>query len=136
MIDDNTNGMCLYFAIAPRQWDALTKEPTALVRRLVANYYILKDFQPSETRELIEAYLFSSRTSNYSTEKIKDVAPKCEPSLYPFTTSAVEAISKKSKGVVSNILALARLSLELLEEKPEENQVITPELINAKIERT
>ena len=117
MIDDNPNGMCLYFAIAPRQWDALTKEPTALVRRLVANYYILKDFQPSETRELIEAYLFTSRTSNYSAEKITDVIPKCEPSLYPFTTLAVEAISKKGKGVVSNILALARISLEILGRK-------------------
>ena len=135
MIDDNPSGMCFYFAIAPRQWDALTKETTALVRRLAANWYVLDDFKTSETRELIEAYLFSVRTPDYKADKIRNVLPKCEPSLYPFTNDAIDAISKKSKGVVSNILTLGRISLEILQEKPKQYPVVTPELINKEIEK-
>jgi hypothetical protein len=133
MIDDNPTRMCFYFAIAPRQWDALTKETTALVRRLSANWHILDDFKASETRELIEAYLFSSRTVDYSLDKIKNISPKCEPSLYPFTEDAVNAIAKKSKGVVSAILVLARRSLEILADKPMEFQVITVGLVEKEI---
>jgi hypothetical protein len=133
MIDDNPKGMCLYFAVAPRQWEALTKEPTALVRRLSANWYILDEFRASETRELIEAYLFTSRTPDYSADKIKNISPKCEPSLYPFTDDAVNVISKKSKGVVSNILVLARRSLEILADKSDGFQVVTAELVAKEI---
>lgn len=133
MIDDNPVGMCFYFAIAVRQWGALSKEPTALVRRLAANYYILDDFKISETKQLIETYLFTARSEDYSADKIKKIVPKCEPSLYPFTEEAISTISKKSKGVVSNILVLARRSLEVLADNPEKYSVITDELIEKEI---
>jgi hypothetical protein len=133
MIDDNPKGMCFYFAIAQRQWSALSKEPTALVRRLAANWYILDDFKVPETRELIEAYLFTSRTREYSADKIKNRLPECDPSLYPFTDEAVRLISKLSKGVVSSILMLGRKSLEVLADKPDKHDAVTVELIEKEI---
>jgi len=135
MIDDNPAGMCFYFAVAPQQWETLTKEPTALVRRLAANWHILEEFKIPETKELIEAYLFSARAPEYSADKIKNKLPKCEPSLFPFADDAVTAISKKSKGVVSSILVLARRSLEILVDKSDKYNAITAELIETEIER-
>jgi hypothetical protein len=129
MIDDNPKCMCLYFSISPREWDALTKETTALVRRLSANWHILEDFKTPDTRELIEAYVSSSRTDDYSAEKILKISPKFVPSLYPFTEEAVSAIVKASGGVVSAILVLARRCLETLPDRSKEFQVITAELV-------
>ena len=68
MIDDNTRDICFYFAIAPPQWEALTKEPTALVRRLRGNWYLLENFEEPHTKELIERYLDVARTDSFSSK--------------------------------------------------------------------
>jgi len=128
LIDDHPKNMCFYFAIAPRQWQDLTKEPTALVRRLKGNWHLLEDFKKDETRELIESYLFSVRIAQYPGKKVKASFPNCEPSLFPFTDESIDTISKKSKGVVSDILLICRKALELLCDS-EEYTVITPKLV-------
>lgn len=112
LIDDHPKNMCFYLAIAPRQWQDLTKEPTALVRRLRGNWHLLEDFKESETRELIERYLYSTRFEQYPGQKIKTSFPSCDPSLYPFSDTALDVISKESKGVVSDILMICRKALE------------------------
>jgi len=128
LIDDHPKNMCFYFAIAPRQWQDLTKEPTALVRRLKGNWHLLEDFKENETRELIESYLFSARIDQYPGKKVQASFPFCDPSLFPFTDEAIKTISKESKGVVSDILLICRKALELLCDS-KEYDVITPELV-------
>lgn len=128
MIDDNPSNVCFYFGIAPKQWRDLTREPTALVRRLSANWHVLDEFRKADAKALIQAYLFPARTPNYSADKIELFSPKCDPSLFPFTDEAISVITKKSEGVVSNIISLARKALEILLDSKDE-QVITAELI-------
>ena len=132
LIDDHPKNVVFYFAIAPRQWQDLTKEPTALVRRLKGNWHLLEDFKEDETRELIESYLFSARIDQYPGKKIRDSFPSCDPSLFPFTDNAIVTMSKASKGVVSDILLIGRKALELLCDS-EEYEVITPELVKLAI---
>lgn len=132
LIDDHPKNVCFYFAIAPRQWQDLTREPTALVRRLKGNWHLLEDFKENETRELIEKYLFSARIDQYPGKKVKDTFPSCDPSLFPFTDAAIVTISKESKGVVSDILLIGRKALEVLCDS-EEYKVITAELVKLAI---
>lgn len=129
MIDDNPNNVCFYFGMAPKQWRDLTSEPTALVRRLSANWHVLDEFKKVDAKALVQAYLFSTRTPDYSAEKIEDFSPKCDPSIFPFTDEAISRITKKSEGIVSNIISLARKALEILLDSTGE-QVITAELID------
>lgn len=132
LIDDHPKNMCFYFGIAPRQWQDLTKEPTALVRRLKGNWHLLEDFKEDETRELIESYLYSARIDQYPGKKVKASFPSCDPSLFPFTDDAIVTISKESKGVVSDILLIGRKVLELLCDS-KEYEVISPELVKLAI---
>jgi len=134
LIDDHPRNMCFYFAIAPRQWQDLTREPTALVRRLKGNWHLLEDFKEVDTRELIEKYLFSARIDQYPGKKIKDSYPSCDPSLFPFTDEAIVTINKEAKGVVSDILLISRITLEMLCDS-EEYEVITPELVKLAISK-
>ncbi len=129
MIDDYPTDMCMYFAIAPRQWELLTKEPTALVRRLAGNWYVLEEFKMDHTKELIEKYLYFARTDNFSSQKAKAKFSNCEPSLCPFTTESINAIQKVSKGLVSSIILLCRKLLEYLYDHQDKYQSITPELV-------
>lgn len=128
LIDDYPKNACFYFAIAPRQWQDLTKEPTALARRLRGNWHLLEDFKENETRELIEKYLFSVRLDQYPGKKVRASFPSCDPSLFPFTDDAVVTIGKVSKGLVSDILLIGRKALELLCDS-KEYKVVTPELV-------
>jgi hypothetical protein len=123
LIDDHPESMCFYFAIAPKQWQDLTREPTALVRRLKGNWHLLEDFGDKETRELVEKYLFSVRIDLYTGEKVLSSFPEIEPSLYPFTKEALAVIRKETKGVVSDILLVCRKALELLCDSKEEDLV-------------
>lgn len=112
VIDDHTKYLCLYFAITPQQWNKLVGAKVALSRRLSTNWFILDEFNEEETRLLIEQYLFSSRSDDFSTKAAQEKFPDCEPSLCPFTLSAVTAMKKRTKGVVSEVLKLARGLLE------------------------
>ncbi len=123
MIDEFPKNMCMYFAIAPRQWESLTKESTALVRRLAGNWYILEEFKMDNTRELIEKYLYSVRVDQFSSKEAKAKFSDCEPSLCPFTTESIDAIQKASKGLVSSIILLSRKLLEYLSDHQEHNSI-------------
>jgi hypothetical protein len=126
LIDDHPENMCFYFAIAPKQWQDLTREPTALVRRLKGNWHLLEDFGEKETRELVEKYLFSVRIDLYTGEKVRSSYPDIEPSLYPFTKDALTLVRTETKGVVSDILLFCRKALELLCDSKED--IVTREL--------
>lgn len=123
MIDEFPKNMCMYFAIAPRQWESLTKESTALVRRLAGNWYILEEFKMNNTRELIEKYLYHARVDQFSSKEAKAKFSDCEPSLCPFTTESIDAIQKASKGLVSSIILLSRKLLEYLSDHQEHNSI-------------
>ena len=75
--------MCVFFAIAPTQWDDLIKTSTAFIRRLAGNWNKLDDFKKEDTKELIETYLQFSRIKNYNSQKVREKFPDCEPSLCP-----------------------------------------------------
>lgn len=129
LIDDYPKNMCMYFAIAPYQWGLLTKEPTALVRRLAGNWITLGGFEKDYTREFIERYLFHSRVDKFSSKEAKAKFIDCEPSLCPFTTESIDTIQKASKGLVSRIILLCRKSLEYLHDNQKDYHSITPQLV-------
>lgn len=114
LIDDHPTNVCFYFAIAPAQWQDLTREPTALVRRLKGNWHLLEDFKENDTKELVEKYLFSARIDLYPVNDIRGKYRSLETSMFPFTKEAIEIINKEAKGVVSDVLLICRRSLELL----------------------
>lgn len=129
MIDEYPKNMCMYFAIAPRQWESLTKESTALVRRLAGNWYILDEFKIDNTRELIEKYLYHARVDQFSSKVAKETFSECEPSLCPFKIESIDAIQKASKGLVSSIILLNRKLLEYISDNQKEYKYITPEMV-------
>lgn len=129
MIDEYPKNMCMYFAIAPRQWESLTKESTALVRRLAGNWYVLDQFKMDNTRELIEKYLYHARVDQFSSKVAKDKFNECEPSLCPFTIESLDAIQKATNGLVSSIILLCRKSLEYISDNQNEYKCITPAMV-------
>jgi len=129
MIDDHTKNLCFYFAIAPRQWTELTKEPTALVRRLAGNWYLLENFDRDYTKELIEKYLYSARLEGFSSRDAKSKFGDCEPSLCPFTNESVDAVQKLSGGLVSSIILICRKLLEYLYDNKDKYNSITLDFI-------
>jgi hypothetical protein len=128
-IDAYPSNACFYFAIAPHQWDLLVKEPTALVRRLSGNWYVLQAFGEAETRELIEKYLGANRVEPYEIKEAKKNFPSCESELAPFTKESIPVVQSVSKGTVSTILLLCRRSLEHLYDNFEKYRAVTPELV-------
>jgi hypothetical protein len=135
MIDDHTKNVCFYFAIAPRQWADLTKQSTAFVRRLAGNWYLLDDFQPGHTRDLIEQYLYSVRVGDFSAKKAKSAFPGCEPSLCPFTNDSIGVIQEISGGLVSSIILVCRKLLEYLYDYSKQYSSVTPELVRLVAEK-
>lgn len=111
LIDDFPTNMLMVFAIAPYQWQELTKENTALVRRLIDNVFSLEFFTKGQTEQLLSMYLQYSRTDNFpKTDKIK----KCKASLYPFTDESIEEIFVLTGGVSSRILKICRKAIDEL----------------------
>ena len=108
LIDDFPQNMVLLFAIAPYQWNELTKQRTALVRRLEDNVLQLDSFTKEQAKDLILQYLNSSRP--HKPEKISAGENRSE--LYPFTDGAIEEIAVSSKGVSSTIIKLCRRCIE------------------------
>jgi hypothetical protein len=135
MIDDHTKNVCFYFAIAPRQWEALTKETTAFVRRLAGNWYLLDDFEEDHTRELIEKYLYAVRVDDFSSKLAKSKFADCEPSLCPFTDESVSAIQRISGGLVSDVILICRKLLEYLHDYQHEYSSVTTDLVKLVAEK-
>ena len=135
LIDEFPNGLCLYFAIAPLQWQELTKEATALVRRLAGNWYKLDTFDKDLTKQLIETYLNSARVKNYHSQMLKEKYRECEPSLCPFTNSSIDSIQTISKGSISTVLTMCRDLLDELWDKRETTSVISAEFVEKMYKR-
>jgi len=129
LIDDYPKNLCLFFAIAPTQWDELTKTSTAFIRRLAGTWARLDDFKKEDTKELIETYLHFSRVKNYNSQKVREKFPDCEPSLCPFTKDSIDSIQQESDGRVSRVLMLCRKSLEYLYDHQEKYKSINSSLI-------
>ncbi|MEM3551384.1 MAG: DUF2791 family P-loop domain-containing protein [Candidatus Bathyarchaeia archaeon] len=130
LIDDNPKGLGVFFAIAPAQWSMLSREPTALQRRLAGNIQLLDNFDEERIKELIRGYLSISRTEEFSKEKIKEKFPKCEVELCPFTLDSIKLISEKTKGRVSDVIMLCRKALDYFIDNIDKYEAITPELIS------
>jgi len=135
LIDEHPSQVCFYFSIATRQWSSLTREPTALVRRLQGNWHILEPFEKEDVIELLERYLLTARIVNFSGNISKKEYPECHPSLCPFTDEAISLIHKISKGIVSNILLLCRITLNALIDQSEHYRVITTKLVEEQAEK-
>ena len=135
LIDEFPSGLCMYFAIAPLQWQDLTQEATALVRRLAGNWYKLEPFDRDLTKQLIETYLSSARIKNYHSQMLKEKYRECEPSLCPFTDSSLDAIQTISKGSISTVLTMCRDLLDDLWDERESVSVITAEFVEKKYKK-
>jgi hypothetical protein len=129
LIDDNPNNMIFYFAIAPRQWQALTKEQTALVRRLSGNWHVLDEFEEKDIQELVERYLYTGRPPNFSGKIAKERFSQLSPSLCPFSEESLMKIRELTEGVVSRILLLCEKSLNYLHDHKREYKYINAELV-------
>jgi len=129
LIDDNPGNVIFYFAIAPRQWEDLTKEPTALVRRLSGNWYILEEFDEEDTKELVQRYLHTARPDNYSGKTAKKRYPELDPSLCPFSEGSIDTIRELTKGVVSRILLLCKKSLDQLYDSKDAYDFVSSKLV-------
>lgn len=128
-IDDNPKGIAIFFAIAPAQWDMLSREPTALQRRLAGNVHVLDPFDEERIKDLIRGYLRLNRTEDYSETAARNRFPQCDPDLCPFTENSIDAILDKTKGIVSGVILLCRKSLDFFLDNIDSYEVITAELI-------
>lgn len=129
LIDDNPNNIIFYFAIAPRQWKALTSEQTAFVRRLSGNWLMLDEFETKDIRELVESYLYTGRPPDFSAKEAKEKYPKLSPSLCPFSDDSLPRIGELTSGVVSRILLVCEKSLNYLHDHKAEYRFIDADLV-------
>ena len=123
LIDDFPQNMVLFFAIAPYQWNELTKQRTALVRRLEDNVLQLDFFTKEQAKDLIQQYLNSSRLPMPE----KTSAGGNYGKLYPFTDEAIDEITISTKGVSSDIIKLCRRCIEDLIET--RSNTVTVEIV-------
>jgi hypothetical protein len=130
LIDDNPKGLGLFFAIAPAQWSMLSREPTALQRRLAGNIQLLDNFDEGRIKDLIKEYLRISRTEGFSEQKAKEKFPQCEVELCPFSIDAIKLIFEKTKGKVSDVIILCRKALDYFIDNMDKYEAITSELIS------
>lgn len=107
MIDDSPKSTALFLSVAPKQWDIITQEDSALARRISENTMRLKGFDIKKIRELISKHLNLYRTTNSGTE-IRSKFPDCEPDIAPFTEEAIEEIFNATQGNVFANIVLAR----------------------------
>jgi hypothetical protein len=131
LIDNNPKNLAILFATSPAQWDQMSKEPTALLRRLAGNVYLLDRFDEQRTRDLIAAYLEVSRTENFSKDLAEQKFPQCPANLCPFVEESINVILAVSKGTISAALLLCRKSLDYYLDHSDEYGAITRELVSA-----
>ena len=129
LIDDNPKAMGVFFAIAGAQWNLLTREPTALQRRLAGNIYLLDRFDERRIKDLIAAYLDQHRTEGYSPGSIRRRFPHCPAELCPFTEESVNVILEKSDGTLSSVIMLCRKALDYFLDHVDDYEAITGELV-------
>lgn len=128
LIDDSPEGTAYFFAIAPTQWNDLTKEPFALIRRLSENILTLDRFDQKRTRDLIVEYLQYSRIKEKESE-IKSKFSECKPDAAPFTEEAIKAIFEVREGNVFSTLVLCRKLIDRCIDNIQKSNIITPEMV-------
>jgi len=131
LIDDNPKGLGLFFAIAPAQWSMLSREPTALQRRLAGNIQLLDRFDEERIKDLVKEYIRISRTEEFPEKEVKKKFPQCEVELCPFTLDSIKLILEKTQGIVSNVILLCRKALDYFIDNMDKYEAITSELISA-----
>jgi len=129
LIDDHPKGVGFFFAIAAAQWEALSREPTALQRRLAGNIFVLDKFDEERVKNLIRGYIGLNRTNDFSEEKAKIRFPQCPPDLCPFTEESVNVIYEKTEGIVSSVIILCRRSLDFFLDNIHRYDAITEDLV-------
>jgi len=130
MIDDHSQKICFYFAIAWRQWNVLYQQTSALVRRLQSNWYTLENFSAEDTTKFIARFLSQGRTENYLKGSAKSAFPDCDPTLCPFSDDSLEAIYKSTSGKISEIIELCSKLIEFLTDNEKQYDHITIEMVD------
>lgn len=111
IIDDNPMGVNLFIAIAPKQHETLSSEPTAFARRLAGDVQELKPFSVDQATLLVGSYLSSARVAGF---KESDVSKKFDPSIFPFTKSAIDVIRDETDGIAAYVILGCRRCIEYL----------------------
>lgn len=129
LIDDSPPGTCYFFSIAPTQWNQLTKEPFALVRRLSENTLNLDRFEEKRTRELISAYVCHYRIKVKESE-INRAFENCELDVAPFTEESITKIFQIREGNVFATLVLCRKLVDKCIDNVTKSNIITAEMVD------
>lgn len=127
MIDDSPGNTAYFFAVAPKQWNQITGEDSALARRLSENIMRLKAFDKNKIQELISEHLKHYRTG--SKTDIRHKFSETEPSIAPFTEDAIDEIVEESKGNVFTSIVLARRSLDFALDNPDISNYVNKDVV-------
>ncbi len=101
VIDANSTGLAMVFAITPTEWGKLTETPSALERRLAGSVVDLAPFVKKDIRELIAKYMSLARTDEFKQKK--EISE-----IFPFNEEAVDYIFSVTKGIPSKVIELCR----------------------------
>jgi len=128
LIDDSPNGTCYFFAIAPHQWNELTKEPSALSRRLSENTFVLDRFDEKRIRKLIARYIEFKRIEK-NEAIVKSAFRECDADVAPFSNEAITKIFEKTDGNVYSTLILCRKLIDYCVDNFSKTRIISSEIV-------
>jgi hypothetical protein len=130
MIDEHSQKVCFYFAIAWRQWNIMYQESSALIRRLQSNMLQLENFSEEDTVKFITKFLSYARVEDYSYDEIKLKFPTYDPALYPFSNDAMNEIFRIThKGQLNEIIELCSKLIEYITDEENNATLITKEIV-------
>lgn len=111
IIDDNPTGMNIFIAVAPKEHEEFSSESSAFARRLAGDVQELKKLNIDQSASLIEEYLAPVRVKGF---RDANVDKKFDPSTFPFTKTAIQAIRDKTDGNTGYILLACRRCIEYI----------------------
>jgi hypothetical protein len=120
LIDSNPQGVVIFIAITPPEWNKLIQNPSALERRLTGSVQDLYPFNKDETKELIEKYLRIARVADFDS-KVRALIGRTstvESTTFPFTKDGIEETYSATKGAVFKVVTLCRLCIDELATSP------------------
>lgn len=126
MIDDSPSGTAYFFAVAPKQWNEITDENSALARRISENTMRLNAFSPQQIRELISGYIDMYRIEE-DKSKLSSFFKNCPAEIAPFTEESITKIYDATQGNVFANLVLARKLIDYKLDNLHKVMEITPE---------
>lgn len=128
LIDDSTTGTSYFFAIAPHQWNELTREPSALSRRLSENTFVLDRFDEKRIIKLIAKYVGFKRIEK-NEAIIKSTFGECDADVAPFLNEAITTIFEKTEGNIYSTLILCRKLIDYCVDNFSKTKVISSEIV-------